>query len=247
MLREVFESGRPLTYIRSAEEQRVGNVLREAGRGLAGLASVPVFTWSLTSGMHGDKDAAQSGTSDPRAALEFIAAHKGAAIFHLKDFHEPLRDSAEIRRRLRDIHESCLDQLKFVVITSPVRFIPEELERSIMYLDSDRRIWWNWWSFCGRKASPRDELNEPAASGRRGAPGTDARRGALCVAPRAGGGRGTSGPESLPVLLEEKRLLINRSGVIECISDGNHLGEVGGLEGLKKWLLERAQAFSDAR
>ena len=43
MLREVFESGRPLTYIRSAEEQRVGNVLREVGRGLAGFASVPVF------------------------------------------------------------------------------------------------------------------------------------------------------------------------------------------------------------
>src|ERR1700683_4746290 len=62
IIREVFESGRPLTYIRSAEEQRVGNVLREAGRGLAGLASGPVFTWRLTSGMHGDKDAAQSGT-----------------------------------------------------------------------------------------------------------------------------------------------------------------------------------------
>ncbi len=67
--------------------------------------------------------------------LDFIIAHKGSAIFHLKDFHEPLRESSEIRRRLRDVYESCLDRHKFVVITSPVRFVPEEVERSIMFLE----------------------------------------------------------------------------------------------------------------
>ena len=79
--------------------------------------------------------AAEFGTESPRAVLDFIAAHQGSAIFHLKDFHEPMRESAEIRRRLRDIYESCRDQRKFVVITSPVRFIPEEIERSIMFLE----------------------------------------------------------------------------------------------------------------
>ena len=62
-------------------------------------------------------------------------AHPAPAIFHLKDFHEPLRDSPEIRRRLRDVYESCRDQRKFVVITSPVEFIPEELERSMIFLE----------------------------------------------------------------------------------------------------------------
>jgi SpoVK/Ycf46/Vps4 family AAA+-type ATPase len=57
----------------------------------------------------------------------------------------------------------------------------------------------------------------------------------------AAGGR--LGPESLPALLEEKRLLVNRSGFIEYVSGGTVLGEVGGLEGLKKWLLERRQLF----
>ena len=60
---------------------------------------------------------------------------RNPAIFHLKDFHEPLRESPETRRRLRDIYESCLDQKKFVVISSPVRFIPEEIERSIIYIE----------------------------------------------------------------------------------------------------------------
>ena len=67
------------------------------------------------------------------------------------------------------------------------------------------------------------------------------KRGTRCAArwPR----RGSLGPESLPALLEEKRLLINRSGVVEFIADGTKIGEVGGLDGLKTWLLERRKLF----
>ena len=60
---------------------------------------------------------------------------------------------------------------------------------------------------------------------------------------RALAAAGAWAPESLPALLEEKRLLINRSGVIEFIADGTDIGDVGGLEGLKKWLLERRKLF----
>ena len=55
------------------------------------------------------------------------------------------------------------------------------------------------------------------------------------------------GPESMPALLEEKRLLVNRSGVLEYISEGTDIGDVGGLEDLKNWLLERQKLFADAR
>ncbi len=44
-------------------------------------------------------------------------------------------------------------------------------------------------------------------------------------------------------MLEEKRLLVNRGGVVEFISSGTNLGELGGLEGLKGWLLERGKLF----
>ena len=60
---------------------------------------------------------------------------------------------------------------------------------------------------------------------------------------RALAGSRSLGPESLPALLEEKRLLVNRSGVIEYIADGSSIGEIGGLEGLKKWLVERRKLF----
>ena len=88
-IREIFESGRPLTYIRSGEEQRVGRLLIEVGLGLH--PPVPVWKWSLTEGMHRDGLAPEAGTESARSALDFIIAPKEAPIFHLKDFHEPRR------------------------------------------------------------------------------------------------------------------------------------------------------------
>jgi SpoVK/Ycf46/Vps4 family AAA+-type ATPase len=244
ILREVFESGRPLTYVRTSEEIRAGRVLREVGLRLFAPTPVPVWTWSLTGGMHREGHAAEPGTHDARGALDFIAAHPDAAIFHLMDFHEPLRESADIRRRLRDIYESCQGRRKFVVITSPVRSIPEELERSLLFLELRPPDLIELLAFL-REESPitNDDTSDallyqlaPALLGLT----LDEARYALR---RALAATGHLGPESLPALLEEKRLLINRTGFIEFIADGTNIGEVGGLDGLKSWLLERRKLF----
>jgi SpoVK/Ycf46/Vps4 family AAA+-type ATPase len=248
MLREVFASGRPLTYIRSSEEQRVARVLREVSLRL-GSTPTPVWIWSLTEGMHREGEAAQPNTESPRAALDFIGAQKDGAIFHLKDFHEPLRESPETRRRLRDLYESCLDRRKFIVISSPVRSIPEEVERSLLYLELRPPDVVELAEFL------RDELAGTAGPG--GAPDASdanlhqlarslqgltldearyALRRALAASPQLG-------PEAIPALLEEKRLLVNRSGTVEFIAEGGSMGEIGGLEGLKKWLTERRKLF----
>lgn len=226
-IRDVFSSGRPLTYIRSAEEQRVARVLREVGERIG----LPVFPWSQTEGM----DAART----PREALDFILAYQGQAIFHLKDFHEAMRESAEVRRRLRDVYEQALDKGKYVVISSPVRFIPEELERSVIFLDLRPPDLVEMVEFLKEETNAGDEALEQAARALQGLTLDEARyalRRALAVSPELG-------PESFPALLEEKRLLVNRSGVIEYIATGTELGEVGGLEGLKAWLLERRKLF----
>ncbi len=78
-IREVFDSGRPLVYIRSSEEQRLASLLRGMG--------LPVWTWSVTEGMRGEGGIAQPGTQAP-AALGLDHRPRGQAIFHLKDFHE---------------------------------------------------------------------------------------------------------------------------------------------------------------
>ncbi len=246
-IREIFESGRPLTYIRSAEEQRVARLLSDVARRMAESTPMSVWTWSLTEGLRREDMPPEPGTRGPREALDFIAAHdRGAAIFHLKDFHEPLRESPEVRRRLRDIYAACLDRRKFVVITSPVRFIPEEVERSLVYIDLRPPDRAELAEFVREEAAsqfpdghPDDELRSQIAAALQGLTLDEARyalRRARAVGPRLG-------PGSVTAILEEKRLLVNRSGVLEFIPSETGLGEVGGLEGLKKWLLERRKLF----
>jgi SpoVK/Ycf46/Vps4 family AAA+-type ATPase len=237
---ELFESGRPLTYIRSSEEQRIANALGEVAGVLLPAGPVPVWTWSLTEGLHRSGHAAEAETRSPRAVLDFIAAHKEPAIFHLKDFHEPLRESSEIRRRLRDVYQSCLDQQKFVVITSPVGEIPHELERSIIFLELRPPDFVELSAFL-RKESPHADavILHQFARALQGLT-LDETRYALR---RALAADAKLGPDALRALLEEKRMLINRSGVIEYISDVSDLDVVGGLETLKKWLRERQKLF----
>ena len=246
MLREIFESGRPLIYVRSSEEQRVAGVLREVGLRLSPTEPVPILTWSLTEGMLRDTEQAELDTVSGRGALDYIASYQGPAIFHLKDFHEPLRDSAEIRRRLRDIHAACLDKQKYVVITSPVRFIPDEVARSITFVELRPPDIVELVDFLREelhRIGQTEELTgtvlEQLARALQGLTIEEARYGVR----RALTANGRLGPESVPALLEEKRLLVNRSGVIEFIDSTVRIEQIGGLEGLKKWLLERQKLF----
>lgn len=241
-LRDVFESGRPLTYVLTVEEQRVAKILREVSDRLD-AAAIPVWTWSLTEGMRDGGTESLPDSQSPRAALDWIAAHPGPAIFHLKDFHEPLRDCAEIRRRLRDVFDSCLNRRKFVVISSPVRSIPGEVERSMMFIELRTPDTVELIQFLRDEAeqargASHETLHELARA-LQGLTLDEARyalRRALAANPNLG-------PESRQAALEEKRLLVNRGGVIEFISGATNVGEVGGLEILKKWLLERRKLF----
>ncbi len=239
-LREVFQSGRPLTYVRTTEEQRVTQALRDVSCSLRPADPLPVWSWSLTEGMHRVGETPQPGTESPRAALDFIIARQGSAIFHLRDFHEALRESPETRRRLRDVYQRCIDQDKFTVISSPVRFIPEEVERSMMFIELRQPDRVELAEFVRRRIPDIDEETGLQFANALQGLTLDEAGYALRRAQVAGHALGT---ESLPALLEEKRLLVNRSGVIEFISEGTQLSDVGGLEVLKSWLIERRKLF----
>ena len=243
-LRDAFLSGRPLVYIRTPEEERVGRILAEVGAGI-GETPLPVWTWSMTGGLRRGDGHVQAGTETPAAVLEYIAAHSEAGIFQLKDFHEPMRDSAAIRRRLRDLYEICRDRNKFLVISSPVRAVPVEVERSVLYMDLRPPDLSELVSFLRDETAalpearrPSEELLRTLAPALQGLTLDEAR-----YALRRALAAGTLSAESLPVLLEEKRMLVNRGGVLEFISTPTTMDIIGGLENLKKWLLERRKLF----
>ncbi len=190
-LREIVGSGRPLVYIRSPEEHRVSSLVNEIATTFF-PSPVPLWTWSLTEGMRGTDGAADGQPFGARAALDFVVTHDGPGVFLLRDFHEPMRESAEIRRRLRDLYGACLDRGKFVFICSPVKVVPEEIERDISYLELALPDLPELIAFLREQAASikavgrhrRRHRRDPALARAR-APGPDDGRGAARHPPRA--------------------------------------------------------------
>lgn len=249
LLRETFAAGHSLTYIKSSEEQRVGKLLNQAAQRFFD-APVPLWTWSLTEGLRCcDRARPARESKDARTVLDFIADYPGPAVFHLKDFHEPLREAADVRRRLRDLYEICFDRGKFVVISSPVHFIPEELQRNLMYIELNVPDFQEIKAFLeaeaaviiasGGSVDTSDPVLTQMSRALQGLTIDEVRH----ALRRALAGNKHLGLASLPALFEEKRQLVNRSGMIQYVADGEQIAHVGGLNIMKKWLMERRQLF----
>ncbi len=248
-LRELIQGGRPLIYIYSSEESRIQRLIGEAARMLF-PKPVPVFSWASTGGLvHPDGTSASAISLDAHGILEYIAEHKGPALFQLKDFHEFMRTDASIRRRLRDLYATCMDTGRFVVITSPIREIPEELSRQIAFIELLPPALDEMLDFM------RSESSRLASQGAV----VDGSEASLYAMSRALQGltfdeaghalrravalSGRLDSASLPNLLEEKKLIVNKTGLIQYIADGTQIDHVGGLEYLKTWLTERKKLF----
>jgi ATP-dependent 26S proteasome regulatory subunit len=245
VLKEVFQGGRPLIYIATHEEGRVRMLLQEAAQRLFS-GKMPIWSWSLTLGLQ-RPDGKAGEKLGPGAVLDFIAAHREPGIFQLKDFHEFLSDPA-VRRRLRDLYETCMDSGKFIAITSPLRDIPDELNRQIALIDLHAPDIEELLDFLHReiavisKRAPSEMKESDLYAFARALQGLTldesrhALRRGLAIA-------GTLGAKAIPHLLEEKKLIVNRTGLIQYVADSTTIDHVGGLEYMKKWLFERRKLF----
>ena len=245
---DAIDAHRPLIYVQSSEEQRVEHLLRGVIKTYF-KDRAPFFTWSITDGLQQDGAAIDQQPSGPQKLLDVICGHPGPALFLLKDFHEYMGNIPEIRRRLRDVYYACLDRNVFVVIVSPVKIIPDEINRELLFLtlpipdvgelqlllttEAERVI----------QGGGRSDLdNENAYTLARALQGLTFNEARHAIRRATAHGRGLS-LDTIPLLLEEKRLLIRKSGLIEYIPDTIPVSQLGGLDNLKKWLEERRKLF----
>ncbi len=250
-LRDLVQGGRPLIYIRTTEELRARQLLQEAARRLF-PERIPVWSWTSTHGLTGPDEGVASGTPlDAGAVLDFIAGHAGHGIFQLRDFHEFMHDASEIRRKLRDLYETCLDTGKFVVITSPSRVIPEELSHQLAFMDLNPPDLEEMLDFLGNETQLLAKQGFSVEAGGqtmfklgRALQGLtlDEARHALR---RALALSGKLDADSTTLLLEEKKLIVNQTGLVNYVEDGTRIEHVGGLENLKTWLLARRKLFME--
>lgn len=242
-LTDVMDAGRPLTYVQTPEEDRVVALLGQAAQ--RGGSKTGVFVWSVTEGLREDGRAVKSQPDGARGVLDFIIAAGKPGVFLLKDFHDLLRDSVELRRRVRDVYYECLNTGKFVFISSPSKFIPAELEREIAYVKLPMPDLGELETLVKEEAKILAGGDLPQETvytlGRalQGLSFNEARH-----ALRYGvANTGKLDAAVVPLLQEEKRLLVRKSGLMEYVPDTVDIDELGGLDLLKQWLRQRRDLF----
>ncbi len=248
----------PMLYISTWEENRVIQIIEEIASNEKEIRTRrKVYVWSQTEGMTAF-DENVNNTFSPDSALDYIAGCKEPSVFILKDFHIFLNprqpgDYAVIRR-LRDmvnvLRES--EKPKNIIFVSPVLQLPEELQKEVTVVEFDlptiteiETLFDEMIEVNGGNPNIRIQLS-------------DAEKRQLCktalgltlqeaenALARAMVEKGQLTIQELDIILEEKRQVIKKTGILEYIKSDLNVDDVGGLENLKRWLLKRNKSWKE--
>jgi hypothetical protein len=242
----------PLISLVSWEEQRMDELLHE----LAARHGKALLTWSVTRGLGRVGGArmvpAFEGSRDPAEVLGQIGKLTEPSLVVLKDFHPYLNDAGVIRA-LRELAQQLKQTFTTVILLSPVLSIPVELEKELSVLDVPLPTYDDLEKLLreivvlvlqGKRArvelTPQEtEALIKAAQGLTLSEAENAFAKAIAQ-------DGVLDGRDIALVLDEKRQVIRKSGLLEFVPVEEGLGNVGGLEGLKAWLGQRASAFTDA-
>ncbi|CAK6700641.1 AAA family ATPase [Synechococcus sp. CBW1107] len=234
----------PILWIRSQEEERIAALLSAAAKRLGNRA---LARWDFISGLTGWPGRDGEAARNPLAALDSLAALPAdqPALLVLHDFHR-YSDDASICRKLRNLATSLRQQPHTLVITAAEWQLPRDLEECITLLDlplPDQQeietLLRSIAQACGQ--SMEGELLEQLSHSCSGLSAQRIRQ----VAARGLASRGQLGLADLEEVLEEKRQAIARSELLEYCPTEATPADIGGLDGLKRWLEQRHMAFSD--
>ncbi len=241
----------PLIYLITSEEERAQQAIAEiVARTAEGKARPRIYLWTVTRGIvewgNSERVSGQHNTISPEAAIEWVVRQKEPGIYIFKDLH-PFLESPTVTRWLRDAIASFKGTEKIMILMSPYQKTPPELEKDLVVLDFPlpeagelgevlERVLRK-----SRVRPPSPEVREKLVRAALGLTLDEAEK----VYRKAIVQSGRLSEEEVEIVLSEKKQLIRRNGILEYLEEDETIDEVGGLEELKRWLTQRAEAFSD--
>ena len=243
----------PLLWLVSSEEQRVDVLIDE----MAQAHGKVLLGWSITRGLHRTGGAraqppSAQGTEDPIAALEAVRGYSEPSLVVLKDFH-PYLTEPRVVRALRELGQALKSTYTTVIILAPVLQLPVELEKEMSVLDVPLP------TFRDLAGLLRDIIGVVRTGGRatidlnreEGEKLVKAALGLTLQEAENAFAKAIAEDQRLDAsdiqrVMEEKRQVIRKSGLLEYYPAEHDLQGVGGLENLKDWLGRRAAAFGEA-
>src|SRR5256714_13287896 len=122
-LRLLVNSRHPIITIETPEEERVEELLFD----IANELGVPLYNWSVTTGLAKFRGAPIYNSDNPEQALSNLALIPGDAIFLLKDFARYCEND-RICRRVRELAEKFRTVRRSIVITAAAMQLPPDLQ-----------------------------------------------------------------------------------------------------------------------
>ncbi len=254
----------PMIYLPTWEEERALKTLFRIGKDTAFIKTARViFIWRITAGIElieNESEISTGGkiekdTVDPLKALEFIQKYDKPALLVLLDFHvyfDSRKPESKVIRKIRDTVNMLKGGMvpKNVILLSPRLILPNELQKDITIVDFDLPDYRDIKQSLKRiindnrgNTKIRFDLDENSSEElARAAQGLTLQEAENAFA-RAIVERGCLDKDSRDIIVEEKRQIIKKTGVLEYIQSDLNLDDVGGLGNLKKWLLKRNNSW----
>lgn len=239
----------PLIYLVSWEEDRVLNTLDQVAIKLKKM----LFVWTETRGLYNYvlPDEIDDAKADPEVVLDHIIKSRDNAVFVLLDFHAFIENS-RIRRKLRDAANILRKSNKCIVFVAPSMVIPDELSKDVIVIDfqlpGTDELGQLFESAVNMLSKRRDititlngEIREKIIRASQGLTTIEFEN----VLAKSAVEQKAIDENTISAILEEKKQIIKKTGVLEYFSPEESFDQIGGLENLKEWLTKRADAFTD--
>jgi hypothetical protein len=249
-LKTLVLSYHPLIAIDTVEEERVQTLLE----GLCKRLDVPLMQWSVTAGLKLDgAQKAVYGTPDPRQLLAYIAESSSEAVYWLKDFAPTLNTPALVRL-LKDVTRRIGESRAHttLIVTGADVQLPEEVMGEVACYELPRPSQGEYSqmiegviaSLAWRDGRHIDTTGLDPAQLTGALSGMTLNQGRQAIAQAAlEDGRLDDG--DLPAIVQSKAKAISEGGLLEYFPSQDAKHELGGFDGLKRWLQDARMGFSE--
>jgi SpoVK/Ycf46/Vps4 family AAA+-type ATPase len=228
-----------LLYLNTSEEMRAERSIER----LCEQRSASLFSWTRTQGVsNGSKKLAE--LADPMAVLRWYEALGEKSVLLLKDFHPYLKEPSVVRK-LRDLAQLFKQQPKNIVLLSSNLTIPAELSKEVAVLDFPlpERLEIRELVVKASQALSADLSGEPLIEEI-----VEASCGLTYEEIENVLAKSIVSKNRLDksLVLDEKKQIVKKSGLVDFIDTAETESEVGGMESLREWLKLRRRGFSNS-
>ena len=233
----------PLIYVISSEEERVEYVLR---RLMASKLKRVVYSWDFVNGFNPNV-LNEAYKRNPFEALSRIRNIFGQvpSLILFKDFHNFLSDLS-ISRELKNLLPVIRKQPKTIIFINDQKIVPNEIVDKFVFIEFGLPSITEIDKDLSRLLKTLDiKLNKETfdllVSSCRGLSLEKIRH---LIAKTIASNKQINF-STVDLILQEKRQIISRTEILEFWQPGEHLNDIGGLDGLKLWLGKRRLHFTE--